>query len=280
MKTTRRKFLRFVGGAIAGAGITAVSGYAYATKIEPEWLTVEKVSVPLKNLPAALEGFRIVQLSDFHLYPFTQIDLVQEAVALANSLQPDLVVLTGDYVLETADSIFEVAPVLAGLNGKYGLFATLGNHDWWTNAQVIKQGLQESRITLLDNTGVSLPVGNSQLYVAGVDDCWSGQPDLNAALEGMKGGETAVLLAHEPDFADEFAKNGRIGLQLSGHTHGGQVRIPGIGAPVLPPYGQKYDMGLKKAQEMWVYTTRGIGVIGPPVRFNCSPEITELTLTS
>lgn len=279
MKVTRRNFLRFLGNTLAGAGITAVSGYTYTTHIEPEWLTIEKVTVPLKNLPAALEGFKIVQLSDFHLYPFTQIDLIQEAVVLANSLQPDLVVLTGDYVLETADSIFEVAPVLTGLNGKYGLFATLGNHDWWTDSQVIKQGLQESNISLLDNMGVSLSVGKNQLYLAGIDDCWSGRPDLNAALEGMKGRETAVLLAHEPDFADEFAQNGRIQLQLSGHTHGGQVRIPGIGAPVLPPYGQKYDMGLNKVQEMWVYTTRGIGVIGPAVRFNCSPEITELTLT-
>jgi hypothetical protein len=278
MKITRRGFLKAIGGAVAGVGITAVSGYTYSTRIEPEWLMVESVQIPLPGLKPALEGFKIVQLSDFHLYPFTQIELVQEAVQLANGLKPDLVVLTGDFVLATADSIFELAPVLAGLDGKQGVFAILGNHEWWTNPFVVQQGLQESGLTVLQNRGVSLPVGQETLYLAGVDDCWSGQPDLAAALDGLKGGETAVLLAHEPDFADEFAQNGRIALQLSGHSHGGQVRIPGRGAPILPRYGQKYDMGLNKVAGMWVYTTRGIGVVDPPVRFNCPPEVTEITL--
>lgn len=276
MKFTRRTFLQ----GLAGASLTAVAGYTYTTQIEPERLTIESVQVPIRGLKPALEGFKIVQLSDFHLYPFTQINLVETAVALANSLRPDVIVLTGDYVLETADAIFELAPVLAGLNSPHGVFATLGNHDWWTDARVVQQGLTEVGLTLLDNQGVALPVGKEVLFLAGVDDCWSGRPDLETALQGLRAGETAVLLAHEPDFADEFAQNGRINLQLSGHTHGGQVRIPGLGAPILPLYGKKYDMGLHQVSDMWVYTTRGIGVIDPPVRFNCPPEVSELILTA
>jgi predicted MPP superfamily phosphohydrolase len=131
---------------------------------------------------------------------------------------------------------------------------------------------------VLDNSGVALSAGGSQLYLAGVDDCWSGAPDLELALDGAPAAAPVVLLAHEPDFADTFALDGRVSLQLSGHSHCGQVRLPGIGALVLPTYGQKYDAGLNKASNMWVYTTRGIGVIGPPVRFNCPPEITEIML--
>jgi predicted MPP superfamily phosphohydrolase len=278
MKLNRRRFLKWMGATIAGGAATAVGGPYYARHIEPDWLMVESVEVPIASLPSALEGFKIVQMSDFHLHPFTQLELVQKAVARANELEPDVVVLTGDYVLAAADSIYELAPTLAGLNARHGVFAVLGNHDHWTEASVVRAGLAEAGLAVLDNSGVALSAGGSQLYLAGVDDCWSGAPDLELALDGAPAAAPVVLLAHEPDFADTFALDGRVSLQLSGHSHGGQVRLPGIGALVLPTYGQKYDAGLNKASNMWVYTTRGIGVIGPPVRFNCPPEITEIML--
>jgi predicted MPP superfamily phosphohydrolase len=278
MKLNRRRFLKWLGATVAAGGMTTVGGPYYARHIEPGWLMVESVEVPIAGLPAALEGFKIVQLSDFHLHPFTQLELVEKAVARANELAADVIVLTGDYVLERADSIFELAPALAGLNARQGVFAVLGNHDHWTEAAVVRAGLAEAGLALLDNSGVALSAGREQLYLAGVDDCWSGAPDLDMALDGVVAGVPVVLLAHEPDFADTFALDGRVALQLSGHSHGGQVRLPGIGALVLPTYGEKYDAGLNKAADMWVYTTRGIGVIGPPVRFNCPPEITEITL--
>ncbi|MCI0396733.1 MAG: metallophosphoesterase [Chloroflexi bacterium] len=280
MAINRRTFLKLLAGAMAGGGLAAVGGYGYVTKIEPEWLVVERVEVPLQGLVEALAGFRIVQLSDFHLYPYTQLDLIQEAVAMANELAPDLIVLTGDYVLETAEAIFELAPALAALNARHGVFAVLGNHDHWTDAAVVRAGLGSVGLPLLDNRGVTLHVGGSQLYLAGVDDCWSGQPDLTVALDGLPAGAPTILLAHEPDFADPFSEYGRVSLQLSGHSHGGQVRLPGIGALVLPPHGQKYDVGLNRAGDMWVYTNRGIGLLSPAVRFNCPPEITELTLVA
>jgi len=276
----RRRFLKLLAGGMVASGLAAAGGYRYVTRIETEWLAVERVAIPLPLEPSqpALEGFKIVLMSDFHLYPFTQIDLVRKAVALANGLRPDLVALTGDYVLERAEAIFDLIPVLAQIEAKYGLFAVLGNHDYWTNAGIVRLGLEEAGIHILSNTGVALGVGKGRLHVAGLDDGWSGQPDLQSALSDLPGDVPAILLMHEPDFADDLSQDGRVFLQLSGHSHGGQVRLPGIGALLLPRYGQRYDQGLYRVRDMWVYTTRGIGVVGPPVRFRCRPEVTEITL--
>ena len=272
MRVTRRGFLKWAGGAVLGGA----AGVGYVTKIEPEWLSVEQQSISLPGLPAGLDGYKIVQLSDFHLYPFTSIDLIEKTVARTNELGPDLVVLTGDYVLETAASIFDLAPELAKLNPRHGIFAVLGNHDHWTEAAVVKQGLAEQGIELLHNRGVLL--NESQFLLAGVDDLWSGTPDIEGALANWREGVPTILLAHEPDFADDFLGDGRIQLQLSGHTHGGQVRVPGVGPVVLPRYGQKYHNGLYQVGSSQVYVNRGIGIIGPAVRLNCPPEITEFVL--
>ena len=142
--------------------------------------------------------------------------------------------------------------------------------------RLVKQGLAEQGIELLHNQGVLLNDG--QLLLAGVDDLWSGEPDAEAALANWREGVPTILLAHEPDFADQFLADGRIQLQLSGHTHGGQVRMPGVGPLVLPRYGQKYHNGLYRVGQGQVYTNRGIGVIDPAVRLNCPPEITEFVL--
>lgn len=272
MKLTRRGFLKWAGGAVLGGA----AGVGYVTKVEPEWLTVEQQMVRLPGLPVGLDGYKIVQLSDFHLFPYTSLDLVEKTVAKTNELAPDLVVLTGDYVLETAASIFDLAPQLAKLNPRHGIFAVLGNHDHWTEAAVVKQGLAEQGIELLHNKGVLL--NESQFLLAGVDDLWSGAPDIESALADWREGVPTILLAHEPDFADDFLRDGRIQLQLSGHTHGGQVRVPGVGPVVLPRYGQKYHNGLYQIGQGQVYTNRGIGVIKPAVRLNCPPEITEFVL--
>lgn len=278
MKTSRRSFLKVLGQVAVGGSLVLAGGYGYSTRVEPSWLTVEQVQIPLKNLKPALEGFRIVQMSDFHLHPNTQIELIREAVAIANELKPDLIALTGDYVQQGADSIFELAPTLAALNAKYGVFTILGNHDLWTNAEVVRAGLEQAGLPVLVNKGVTLGIGGETLYLAGLDDGWSGAPELNRALDNLPANALTILLAHEPDLADTFALDSRISLQLSGHSHGGQVRLPGVGALILPYLGQKYDQGLYKVQEMWLYTTRGVGVGSIPMRINCPPEITEIIL--
>lgn len=275
---SRRDFLKSFGVATLGVGVFTIGkNEVQENEDNASPIIVEQIQVPITNLAPALEGFRIVQLSDLHLQPYTQIELIQQAVNKANALQPDLVVLTGDYVTRQAEPVFELAPVLAGLNARYGVFSIFGNHDLWTNEQIVRTGLEEAGLSILQNQGVALGVGSAQLFVAGVDDGWSGKPDLNMALSNQPQNTTTLLLAHEPDLADTFSAKGRISLQLSGHSHGGQVRLPGIGAPVLPTLGRKYDHGLYTINDMWLYTNRGIGLVFP-VRINCPPEITEITL--
>jgi hypothetical protein len=276
-KLNRRTFLKSIGLLTLGSCAGLFGGYQYARRIEPYSLAIERVEIPFRNLAPALEGFKIVQLSDIHLHPYIQIDFVQRAVAMANTLKPDLVVLTGDYVLRSAESIFELAPVLAALDAKYGLFTIFGNHDLWTDRSVVQRGLEEARLPILYNNGLSLDIGNETIYLAGVDDGWSGSPDLSTALANHSGESFTLLLAHEPDLADPFSLDGRVSLQLSGHSHGGQVRFPGLGAPILPRLGKKYDQGLYQVNHMWLYTNRGLGMT-VPIRFNCPPEITEITL--
>ena len=233
----------------------------------------------LPGLPAAFDGLRIAILSDFHLHPFTKIAQVQDAVRLANHLQPDLVVLLGDYVDATVEAIDELAPELSRLNARLGVFGVLGNHDHWKGAKVVHRALQSSGIGMLRNSGVSLNIGRSEIFLAGLESAWSGHPDINAALEDRSEEAPTIVLIHEPDYADTSASDARISLQLSGHSHGGQVRLPLIGALELPSWGRRYDHGLYRLRDMLLYTNRGIGLVDIPVRFNCPPEVTEVTLS-
>lgn len=278
IEMNRRQFLKVFGQVMAGYAIGGTGLYQYGRRVEAQQLSIEHVQVPIKNLKPALEGFKIVHMSDIHLHPFTQIEFVQEAVALANGLKPDIIALTGDYVTSKAESIFELAPALALLKSRYGVFASLGNHEIWTNPALIRNTLEQAGLAVLVNGGVSLDIDGETIYLAGLDDLWDGKPDLNAALAGSPPGVPVVLLAHEPDFADDIALDGRISLQLSGHSHGGQVRLPGFGAFILAPHSEKYDQGLYNVDGMWVYTTRGIGLGGVSYRINCPPEVTEITL--
>jgi len=274
---SRRRFLGVGAAAVAGAAIAATTTYL-SLHDESQQLVVEHIQIPIKNLPSALEGFTLAQISDIHLYPFTKIELVKEAVQITNRLNADIAVLTGDYVWKDEEAIFELAPVLSQLNARYGVFTIMGNHDLWPDVTMIRAGFNQVNMPLLENKGIALPVGKSHLYLAGLDDGWSGKPNLSAAMENWVEGMPAVLLLHEPDLADEYAQDGRIGLHIAGHSHGGQIRLPRGGALVLPYLGRKYDQGLFNVNGMWLYTNRGIGVTNEPVRFNCPPEITEFTL--
>ncbi len=275
---SRRGCLKALGYGILGVGAGGLLGYGYTFHIEPEWLSVERLNVPIKGLTSNFDGLRLVCLSDFHFEPYTQLDFIERVVERVNQLEPDLVCLLGDYVFTHAESINALAPVIARLTAKQGVYATLGNHDLWTNAETVKSGLEQQGIPVLFNQSVALDVGNDSLILAGLDDAWSGEPDLQAALAGAPQETPVILMLHEPDFADEMAQDARIALQLSGHSHGGQVRLPFYGAPFLPRFARKYDQGLYLVGNMWLYVTRGVGVIGPPGRFSCRPEITEITL--
>ena len=272
----RREFLK-VGGLAVGAGLITATSY-WAINDESQDPVVDRIPLAIKNLHPNLEGFTIVQITDVHLYPMTQPDLIEKSVIMANGLNPDLVVLTGDYVWQELDAIDELAPILAGLNAKYGVFSTLGNHDYWLDADVITAAMESAGLPVLINQGLSIQHGKGTIYIAGLDDGWSGKPDLNKTLDRADPTEPVILLCHEPDLADRYSLDGRVNVQLSGHTHGGQIRIPGIGALILPYLGRKYDLGLYRVNDMLLYTNRGLGVISEPVRLNCPPEISQFIL--
>ncbi len=275
-KMSRRQFLKY-GSAALAAGVVGTSGYL-ALSNETGEVSIERIPIPIKHLPAAFEGFTIAQLSDIHLLPYTRPEFVKKAVAVANSLNPDLTVLTGDYVWHDREAMFELTPIIANLNARYGVYGILGNHDYWLDVDLVTQGFRQARIPLLVNEHVPISAGGNTLVLAGLDDGWSGHPDLDMALDGAPDNAPVILLLHEPDLADKVGPNGRIALQLSGHSHGGQVRLPGTGALILPYLGQKYDFGLYQINDMWLYTNRGLGEISVPFRLNCAPEVTLFTL--
>jgi len=275
-KISRRSFLK-VGSAALLTGTAATVSLLWLNN-EYENPVVERVRIPIRNLPSDLENFRIVQISDIHLYPLTTVELVDQAVRMANELNPDLIVLTGDYVWHEVEVIFDLMPSLARLNAKHGVISCLGNHDLWTDVNVVSEAFRQVGMPLLVNQGISISVGSDILYLASLDDGWSGNPDLSAAMEGWPEGAPTVLLMHEPDLATKYSQDQRINLQLSGHSHGGQVRFPFMGALILPYLSWKYPMGLYDVNGMWLYTNRGLGTTNIPLRVNCAPEITELTL--
>jgi predicted MPP superfamily phosphohydrolase len=256
-----------------------LSGVADATLIEPQRLSLERITIKLPGLPPALDGLRIAALGDFHLEPFTKLPLIQNSVELANGLRPDLTVLLGDYVDSTVDAIYDLAPALAALNARLGVFGILGNHDHWKGAAIVQGAMQAAGIPILKNSGITLASAGSSFLLAGLDSAWAGHPDIDAALSRSREGVPTIALMHEPDFADTLCKDPRVALQISGHTHGGQIRVPMVGALRLPRWGRLYQQGLYQLDRMKLYTNRGIGLVGVPVRFNCPPEVTEITLT-
>ena len=262
-------------GSTAAAGLSACGGLGYTALVEPRWLALERVDVPLPNLFSRLDGFTIVQLSDLHRGPVMRQEDVAQAVELALQQAADLVVLTGDYVSGSADYASSCAETLSPLVNSGKVLACLGNHDHWTDATSVAGALTDAGITVLRNAAREVADG---LWVAAVDDVWEEHADLDKALEEVPVGATVLLLAHEPDYADDVATDGRVSLQLSGHSHGGQVRLPIFGPSVLPYLAKKYHTGRYRVGSMWLYVNRGTGMVVPPVRFNCRPEVTQLRL--
>lgn len=276
---SRRRFLQL----ISGLTLSGVAGFAYTRLLEPGWVEVKEQSLLIPDLPEPLTGRRIAQLSDIHLGQYTGPEKLWSAVAQINRLAPDLVFLTGDYVTSSAQQSAGLIDPLRAVQSP--IYAVLGNHDLWTDRAVVTRFLAETPARLLVNRGVEALPG---LFVAGVDDVWSGQPDIRAALDGASTGGVSLLLAHEPDFFDQVVATGApVAVQFSGHSHGGQVRLPstspdGVGlftrAPILPRYGERYPIGLYNVGRRQVYTNRGLGVWPLPFRLNCRPEITLFTL--
>lgn len=276
---SRRTFLRVAGQMILGFAGSGAVGWLYAAEVEPDWLQVERMDVPIANLPPEFEGFKLAHFSDLHLGPYLGGKAVARVVDRINRLRPDGVVFTGDFVSAPGHGELSlVQQAFSGLQAPHGVSAVLGNHDHWTDADLVSEAAISAGVHLLRNQRRLLEIGSGRLWLAGVDDIWEEMQDLDAALHDVPSNAPLILLAHEPDFVKRVAADGRVSLQLSGHSHGGQVRLPFLGPPILPYLGRLYPCGMYKVGGLWLYTNRGIGMISPAVRVNCRPEITLITL--
>jgi predicted MPP superfamily phosphohydrolase len=281
----RRAFLIDSSSKVMLGGAAGFSGYS--TWYEPWAFDVPRYDVKIQGLPASMDGYTIVQLSDTHYGPFVPLKHIQNAIRLANSLEPDFTVLTGDYVHRSERAIELGIPVFAALRAKHGVAAVLGNHDHWEDAEEIRRHFAALGTPMLDNTRTFLTASGrvdstrpgEGICLAGVGDLWSDRVDVAGALDKVDPDVPRVVLSHNPDVAEDVGHRERIDLMLSGHTHGGQISVPFRGTIMVPSsYGRKYAGGWCKGPRHPVIVSRGIGMAVMPYRFRVRPEIVHITL--
>ena len=280
-RISRRSLLRKLGAcSVASLGLGA-DLFAYGRLLEPTWVEVTRPSVSLPGLAATFDGYRIAQISDIHLdNDWMTRERLADLIRTVNGLAPDLIAITGDFI--TDGPLDLLLPILRDelglLRAPDGVAAVRGNHDHWTGPERVSAMLRDIGITELRNATLGIERGDATLQIAGVDDHWVGADRLDLVLERLRPNAPTILLAHEPDFADISAATGRFALQLSGHSHGGQISLPVLGPPLLPLLGQRYPRGRYRVGGMALYTNRGVGMLRPYGRLNCRPEITLVSL--
>jgi predicted MPP superfamily phosphohydrolase len=263
-----------------GLGIAGIGGY-----VGSRWLEVVRADVPLDGLPKRLHGLRIGVMADFHAGAFATRKDILHAVSLMNREEPDLVALLGDYVdgaysrspgnVEKGGYVFHA---LKSLQAPMGVYGVLGNHDHWTDAARVKAALSKVPVTILNNQGITLDRG---LELAGVDDFWEGPSRPYRALKTLGRQGIVVMLSHNPDVNLQLKGDRRVRLVLSGHTHGGQIRIPVIHRAFWVPCSDKYKgpSGLiRETDHRWTFVTKGVGTFFLPIRLACPPDIGVLRL--
>ena len=255
------------------AGLVQLARAAFA---EPYQLAVERHDIRLARLPRELDGLKVVHLSDIHHSPFTGRGQVERAVEVANSLQPDLVALTGDYISHEREYIQPCAEILGRLRARRGVYAVLGNHDNWVDAELITDCFRLAGIQVLNNEGMRFEDRGASFWLAGVNDTMVGLEDLPLALAGSRADELKLLLAHNPVILRRAARAG-CDLVLSGHTHGGQVTWRSERS-ASGRVRRRILRGLARRGETQIYVTRGLGTVVLPVRYGCLPEVSLLTL--
>jgi predicted MPP superfamily phosphohydrolase len=282
---TRRSFLL---GSSAAAALAV-----YAGEIARHELSVVTQPIGIANLPGPFANYRIVQISDIHFDEYTEPAFLRRIVAHVNSLGADLVLLTGDFVSYgplsidySRGAVYRCAEILRGLTCPLR-FGVLGNHDLVVSGRVVTDALSRASIPVLSNRFLPIERGGQRLWLAGVDDPSVGRANLDRALPVFTGSNQpaapVLLMCHSPDYADVVRAHPRgasVALMLSGHSHGGQVRIPFLPPLTLPPMGEKYFEGHFRWNQLQLYVNRGIGTTGLPFRLNCPPEITVFTLHS
>ncbi len=284
---TARPRARFTRRAFLSAGAAAAAGLAlYAGEVSRHELVIERRTIRIPGLAEAFAGLRIGQISDIHFMEFTEPFFVEHAVRELNRIRPDIVLLTGDFVsmapVEKSRSQ-DYAPIVAELLGKIECphrYGVLGNHDWMVNGSAVVASLAAVGIPILHNAYLPFERDGARFWIAGIMDALSWESDLNKTVPPTAGRdkEPVVLMAHEPDILPAVARLNAFDLMLSGHTHGGQVRLPFLPPLLLPPLGERFVEGHFRMGRTQLYVNRGIGAVGLPFRFNCPPELTELTL--
>jgi predicted MPP superfamily phosphohydrolase len=248
--------------------------------IEPRILLTTEMTVTDTDIPPEFDGFKIVHLSDIHHGSHVSLDFVRKAVEKTNALGPDLIVISGDYISKNKKYIGPCFDELKGLQSEYGVLSVLGNHDYWTDADMVRAAMKRSRIEDLENRSKWIRKQGAKIKVGGVGDLWESEQDLDSTTSDVQENDFVVLLSHNPDYAEEVPPD-LVDLMLCGHTHGGQFTFFGLYAPKLPvSTGQKYRSGMVERQGMKIVVSRGIGMIAPPVRFFCPPQIILITLKS
>jgi hypothetical protein len=280
---TRRRF-------IAASACAAGGAVLYSTEIERHWVRISRHEVHLPGLAAAFDGFRIAQISDIHLDEFTEPKMVHAAISQINRLQPDAVMMTGDYV--TSGTVPKAKAIAACWQFGWllkemqcrAIYGILGNHDVSAGTREMTEALTAHGVKVLNNACLPVERGGSRFWVAGLHDPVAGTPNPDVAIpEAIRNvaDEPVIVLCHAPEYADKLqlkAAGQAVSLMLSGHTHGGQVRLPFLDLATLPPFGRKYIEGWFQLGKIQLYVNRGLGTVGLPVRFNCPPEITLFTL--
>lgn len=287
---SRRRFLQT--GAFGALGVAV-----YCGEIERHWIEITRREAEIPGLPGDFDGLKVAQLSDIHLDDFTEPFFLRDAIRHINQLNPDVIFLTGDYVTNplqhrhgfgrkfAVGAAWQCADILRGFNCRR-IYAVLGNHDIQVDAEQVTTALRDNGIIVLRNSYIPIERGNSRFWLAGLDDPVSGRPNPELAIPvGIRNlpGEPVILLCHAPDYARSLIAEPAgqaVSLMLSGHTHGGQIRLPLIGPLVLPIGGKLYPEGPYRLSHMQLYVNRGLGTVGVPFRLDCPPEITLHTLRS
>jgi uncharacterized protein len=252
----------------------------YAYFIEPNWIEINSLQLTLPHLAAEFDEYKIVQISDIHVNKWMTQARLNRIFRLVNQQKPDAIVITGDFITRRQERFIpNLTATMGQLSARDGKFGVLGNHDYWSDADAISGAMAKTNVLNLANSFQTIQRGNAKLYIAGVDDVFVGKDRLDLVMQNLpEDGNATILLAHEPDFADTSVTKNRFDLQLSGHSHSGQIRIPFFSPLYLPELGKKYYAGLYQLGSMIIYTNRGLGMTGMHLRFNCRPEITVITL--
>jgi predicted MPP superfamily phosphohydrolase len=286
---TRRAFLH--------TSILGVSGIALASCtrgiMDRNDIEITQRTFALPNLPPAFEGKTITFLSDIHAGPFMDVDEMKHIAQIVNNLKSDIIVIPGDFVTSHVNEIEPFVEAMSDLHAPYGVFACTGNHDYYAGIDIVSRGVEDTGIKLLRNENAIVTINGQSLYIIGVDDAdavsikhfveGKSAPHIEAAWRGVPDNAATILLCHKPYMFDDFAKV-NTGLMLAGHTHGGQIVLGRIGHTVLAfsSIASNYVEGLYRPEEnkskSQMYVSRGIGVVGVPIRINCPPEITKITL--